>query len=190
MKSDVQRQTEYQNRRKRSETRVTIWVPNDVAVAIDGCRGDESRTAFINSAIAARLNNGPAPAHAATVDTAPTVGAAPAARPDGSVVYRGLQLWPPAGSAAADGLPAPEKPDVDAAFWLTASLHRTLLAYGASPATAARRTRNWARHIARIVNPATVARLMREMSDRLDSAANPPDPNRPTANRAPRRPAG
>ncbi len=187
MKSDVQRQTEYQNRRKQSETRVTIWVPNDVAVAIDGCRGDESRTAFINSAIAARLKNGPAQAHAALADKAATVGAAPAARPDGSVVYRGLHLWPPAGKATADG--PPEKPDVDAAFWLTASLHRTLLAYGASQATAARRTRNWARHIARIVNPATVARLMREMSDRLDATANQPDPDHMTASRVPRPPA-
>ena len=190
MKSDVQRQTEYQKRRKQTETRVTIWVEKDVAATIDRCRGDESRTAFINRAIAARLHDSPGPAPATSSGTAMTADTDTSARPEDSVIYRGLQLWPPADTTAPDGPPDPGKPDVDAAFWLTASLHRTLLAYGASPATAARRTRNWARHIARIVHPSAVARLMREMSDRLETTTRPPERDRVTASRAPRRPIG
>jgi hypothetical protein len=51
MKTDSERQTAYQLRRRNTEDRITLWVDKDVELAIETLRGSESRTTWINRAI-------------------------------------------------------------------------------------------------------------------------------------------
>jgi len=50
MKTDSQRQAEYQRRRRQNEARVTVWVTKEVERGMDVLRGTESRTTWINRA--------------------------------------------------------------------------------------------------------------------------------------------
>ncbi len=51
MKTDAERQTEYQNRRRATEDRITMWVPKEMVRGMDTLRGNESRTDWLNRAI-------------------------------------------------------------------------------------------------------------------------------------------
>ena len=51
MKTDSERQTEYQRRRRETEDRITVWVNKEVEHGMDILRGAESRTTWINRAI-------------------------------------------------------------------------------------------------------------------------------------------
>ena len=51
MKSDSERQVEYQQRRREAEDRITIWVSKEVEHAMDVLRGSETRTSWISRAI-------------------------------------------------------------------------------------------------------------------------------------------
>ncbi len=51
MKTDSERQIEYQRRRRESEDRITIWVSKEVEHGMEILRGNESRTTWINRAI-------------------------------------------------------------------------------------------------------------------------------------------
>jgi hypothetical protein len=51
MKTDSERQTEYQRRRRQAQDRITIWVSKEVEHGMDVLRGNESRTTWINRAI-------------------------------------------------------------------------------------------------------------------------------------------
>ena len=51
MKTDSERQAEYQQRRREAEERITIWVSKEVEHGIDVLRGNETRTMWINRAI-------------------------------------------------------------------------------------------------------------------------------------------
>jgi len=51
MKTDSERQTEYQQRRRETEDRIFVWVSKEVEHGIDVLRGNESRTSWINRAI-------------------------------------------------------------------------------------------------------------------------------------------
>jgi hypothetical protein len=51
MKTDSQRQLEYQQRRRETHERITVWVSTEVEQGMDILRGSESRTAWINRAI-------------------------------------------------------------------------------------------------------------------------------------------
>jgi hypothetical protein len=51
MKTDSERQIEYQRRRRETEDRITVWVSREVEHGMDILRGNESRTTWINRAI-------------------------------------------------------------------------------------------------------------------------------------------
>lgn len=51
MKTDLERQTEYQSRRRETQDRITLWVTKEVERGMDVLRGNESRTTWINRAI-------------------------------------------------------------------------------------------------------------------------------------------
>jgi hypothetical protein len=51
MKTDSERQTEYQSRRRETQDRITLWVTKEVEHGMDVLRGTESRTTWINRAI-------------------------------------------------------------------------------------------------------------------------------------------
>jgi hypothetical protein len=51
MKTDSERQVEYQQRRRQVDERITIWVSKEVEHAIDVLRGNETRTMWISRAI-------------------------------------------------------------------------------------------------------------------------------------------
>ena len=51
MKTDSERQTEYQSRRRETQDRITLWVTKEVEHGMDELRGNESRTTWINRAI-------------------------------------------------------------------------------------------------------------------------------------------
>ncbi|MGO8844186.1 MAG: hypothetical protein ACLQFI_02330 [Methylocella sp.] len=51
MKTDSERQTEYQRRRRETEERITVWVSKEVEHGMDVLRGKESRTDWINRAV-------------------------------------------------------------------------------------------------------------------------------------------
>ena len=51
MKSDSERQTEYQKRRAEKESRVTFWLPKDVEATCDRLRGEQSRNDWLNRAV-------------------------------------------------------------------------------------------------------------------------------------------
>ncbi len=51
MKTDSERQTEYQSRRRETQDRITLWVTKEVERGMDVLRGNESRTTWINRAI-------------------------------------------------------------------------------------------------------------------------------------------
>ncbi len=51
MKTDSERQIEYQRRRRETEDRITVWVSKEVERGMDVLRGNESRTTWINRAI-------------------------------------------------------------------------------------------------------------------------------------------
>jgi hypothetical protein len=51
MKTDSERQAEYQQRRREAADRITIWVSKEVEHGIDVLRGNETRTMWINRAI-------------------------------------------------------------------------------------------------------------------------------------------
>jgi hypothetical protein len=51
MKTDSERQIEYQERRRETQSRITIWVSKDIERSIDAVRGSDSRTTWINGAI-------------------------------------------------------------------------------------------------------------------------------------------
>jgi len=52
MKSDSERQTAYQKRRAETETRVTFWMGNDTETMVEKLRGTESRSDWLNRAVA------------------------------------------------------------------------------------------------------------------------------------------
>ena len=51
MKTDSERQVEYQQRRRGTEDRITIWVSKEVERGMDALRRHETRTTWINRAI-------------------------------------------------------------------------------------------------------------------------------------------
>jgi hypothetical protein len=51
MKTDSQRQIEYQLRRREVDGRITIWISKEVEHGIDALRGGETRTSWISRAI-------------------------------------------------------------------------------------------------------------------------------------------
>jgi hypothetical protein len=51
VKSDSERQSEYQKRRTEKESRVTFWLPKDVEAACEKLRGDQSRNDWLNRAV-------------------------------------------------------------------------------------------------------------------------------------------
>ena len=51
MKTDSERQVEYQQRRREAEDRITIWVSKEVEHGMDVLRGNETRTSWISRAI-------------------------------------------------------------------------------------------------------------------------------------------
>jgi len=51
VKSDSERQSEYQKRRAEKESRVTFWLPKDVEAAYDQVRGEQSRNDWLNRAV-------------------------------------------------------------------------------------------------------------------------------------------
>ena len=51
MKTDVQRQTDYQKRRLSKENRVTFWLNHDTEKLMNALRGAESKTTWLRRAI-------------------------------------------------------------------------------------------------------------------------------------------
>jgi hypothetical protein len=51
MKTDSERQAAYQNRRRETQDRITLWITKEVEHGMDALRGNESRTTWINRAI-------------------------------------------------------------------------------------------------------------------------------------------
>jgi hypothetical protein len=51
VKTDSERQVEYQQRRREVEERITIWVSKEVEHGMDVLRGNETRTSWISRAI-------------------------------------------------------------------------------------------------------------------------------------------
>jgi len=51
MKTDSERQFEYQQRRREVQERITIWVSKEVEHGMDVLRGGETRTSWISRAI-------------------------------------------------------------------------------------------------------------------------------------------
>ena len=51
MKSDAERQREYQKRRKSTAKRLTVWVSHETLRAVDAARGDAHRAAWIGRVI-------------------------------------------------------------------------------------------------------------------------------------------
>ncbi|MBS0276596.1 MAG: hypothetical protein JSR81_03170 [Proteobacteria bacterium] len=51
MKSDSERQTAYQKRRAKTETRVTFWMGKDTEAMVERLRGEESRSDWLNRAV-------------------------------------------------------------------------------------------------------------------------------------------
>ena len=51
MKSDSERQAEYQKRRAETESRITFWMGKDLERLCDALRGGNSRTFWVNQAL-------------------------------------------------------------------------------------------------------------------------------------------
>jgi hypothetical protein len=51
MKTDSERQTEYQQRRREVQERITIWISKEVEHGMDVLRGNETRTSWVSRAI-------------------------------------------------------------------------------------------------------------------------------------------
>jgi hypothetical protein len=51
MKTDSERQVEYQQRRREVDGRITIWVSKAVEHGMDVLRGNETRTSWVSRAI-------------------------------------------------------------------------------------------------------------------------------------------
>lgn len=50
-KTNTERQTQYQNRRRESQERVTFWLGKDITAVVDRLRKDESRQDWFHRAI-------------------------------------------------------------------------------------------------------------------------------------------
>lgn len=55
MRTDAQRQAEYQKRRAAKEDRVTFWLNHELERIIDDLRGVDSRTTWLRKAVTERV---------------------------------------------------------------------------------------------------------------------------------------